>query len=99
MVNEAPYLDLSMLESHRPWYVTCFIPTSSTNLSITYTSNKTTQTQATIIGVTISKSLPERFTIKPIGNKVGPPKQFLIPCPISCHTTHSKFEILIILII
>ena len=58
-VKEAPYLELSMLERHHPWNMTHCIPTSSTNLSITYTMITAIKTQTHIIGVTISKSLQE----------------------------------------
>ena len=33
IVNEAPYLELSMLEGHQPWSMTSFIPMSSTDLT------------------------------------------------------------------
>ena len=59
IVKEAPYLELSMLEGHQPQNMTHCIPMSSTNLSITYSTIKTIETQTLIIGVMISKSLQE----------------------------------------
>ena len=41
--------------------MTCFIPASSTNVSITYTVITAIEMQPHLIGVTISKSLQEGF--------------------------------------
>ena len=59
VVKEASYSELPMLEGHKLWNTTSCIPTSSTNLPITYTMAKPTETQSTIIGVATSKSLQE----------------------------------------
>ena len=59
IVRETSYLELPLLERHQLWNMTSCIPTSSTNLSITYTAITTIETQTLIIGVTISKSLQE----------------------------------------
>ena len=56
---KVPYLELSTLEGQQPQNATCFIPTSSTNVSITYTKITTIETQSHLIGVTISKNLQE----------------------------------------
>ena len=59
IVKEAPYLELSMLERHQPWNMTCSTPMSSTNVSITYTPITIIETQTLIIGVMISKTLQD----------------------------------------
>ena len=61
IVKEAPYLELSTLERQQPWNVTCFIPTSSTNVSITYTMITIIETQPHLIRVMISKTLQEFY--------------------------------------
>ena len=57
IVKEALYLELSTLEGHQTWNVTCCIPMSSTNVSITYTVITTIETQPLIIQGMIHKSL------------------------------------------
>ena len=65
-----------MLEGQQVQNVTCFIPMSSTNISITYTAITTIETQPHLIGV---KQQPSKsFTIRPILNEIDPLKQFLI---------------------
>ena len=59
IVKEAPYLELSMLEEHQPWKMTCCIQMSSTNLSINYIMITAVELKPLIIVVTISKSLQE----------------------------------------
>ena len=59
IVKEASYLGLPMLEGHQLQNVTSCIPTSLTNLSITYTMVTTIEMQTSIIRVMISKSLQE----------------------------------------
>ena len=59
IVKKAPYLELSILEGHQPWNVTCCIPMSSTNVSVTYTTIRTIEMQTLIIQVTTSKNLQE----------------------------------------
>ena len=59
IVKEPSYLELSMLAGHQLWNMTSCIPKSATYLSITYTMVTTIETQTTIIGVMINKSLQE----------------------------------------
>ena len=63
-----------MLKGQQLGNMTSFIPTSSTNLSLTYTMVTTIETQTTISGVIISKSLQEFLK----SDLYWPLKQFLI---------------------
>ena len=81
-----------MLEGHQPQNTASCIPTSSTNLSITYTMVTTIETQTTIIGVIISKSLQEVLKIRPILTKREPLKQFLIF--VTNFLSHNTFKFL-----
>ena len=78
IVKQVPYLELSMLEGHQPWNVTCFITMPSTNVSITYTMITAIDRQPHLIGVMTSQSLQE-VTIRPLLNEIDLLKQFLIP--------------------
>ena len=59
IVKEAPHQELSTLEGHQPWNMTCCTPMTSTNISITYTVITTTEMSTTIIGVMTSRGLEE----------------------------------------
>ena len=59
IIKEATYMELSMLEGHQPQNVSCFIPMSCTNVSISYTATTTIETQPCLLGVMISQSLQE----------------------------------------
>ena len=59
IVKEASYLEFSLLEGHQLLNMTSCTPTSSTNLSITYTMVTTIETRTTIFGVLMSRSLQE----------------------------------------
>ena len=63
-----------MLKGQQLGNMTIFIPTSSTNLSLTYTMVTTIETQTTISGVMISKSLQEFLK----SDLYWPLEQFLI---------------------